>query len=66
MSRTPIKDRNFLTIDYIETMPDGWQKAADVRFRTLGYYDLSRDITQDANVRTLARGNVLTELIYGS
>lgn len=64
MSRTAIKDRNFRTLGYIETMPDGRQKALNANFRTLGYYDPHRDVTTDANFRTIAQGNVLSALIY--
>ncbi len=64
MSRTAIKDRNFRILGYIETMPDGRQKALYANFRTLGYYDPRRDVTTDANFRTIARGNVLSALIY--
>ncbi|MBL0404452.1 hypothetical protein JKG68_10775 [Microvirga aerilata] len=64
MSRTAIKDRNFRTLGYIETMPDGRQKALNANFRTLGYYDPRRDVTTDANFRTIAQGNVLSALIY--
>jgi hypothetical protein len=64
MSRETIKDKNFRTIGYVETMSDGKQKALDANFRTLGYYDPKRNVTQDANYRTVAQGNVLTGLIY--
>jgi hypothetical protein len=36
----------------------------DANLRTLGYYDPQRDITTDANLRTIAQGNVLSALIY--
>ena len=64
MSREAIKDKNFRTIGYIETMSDGKQKALDANFRTLGHYDPKRNVTQDASFRTLAQGNVLAGLIY--
>ncbi|QFI73968.1 hypothetical protein F8237_17070 [Bradyrhizobium betae] len=64
MSRQAIKDKNFRTIGYIDTMSDGKQKALDATFRTLGYFDPKRNITQDANFRTIAQGNVLAGLIY--
>jgi hypothetical protein len=64
MSREPIKDKNFRTIGYIETMSDGRQKALDGSFRTLGYYDPKRNVTQDASFRTIAQGNVLSALVY--
>jgi hypothetical protein len=49
MSRKAIKDRNFRVLGYIETMPDGRQKALNANFRTLGYYNPRRDATTDAN-----------------
>ncbi|KFG70907.1 hypothetical protein [Microvirga sp. BSC39] len=64
MGRKVIKDRNSRVLGYIETMPDGRQKALNANFRTLGYYDPRRDVTADANFRTLARGNVLSALVY--
>ncbi len=35
MSREAIKDKNFRTIGYIETMSDGKQKALDANFERL-------------------------------
>jgi hypothetical protein len=66
MSREAIKDTNFRTIGYIETMPDGKRKASDTNFRTLGYYDPKRNVTQDSNFRTIANGDVLSGLIYNT
>ena len=62
-----IKDSNgYLTLGYIETMPDGKQRALDKNgYATLGYYDPGRNVTLDANgYATLATGNVLSALIY--
>jgi hypothetical protein len=64
MSRETIKDRNFRVLGYIETMPDGRQKALNANFRTLGYYDPRRDITTDANLRAIVQENVLLALVY--
>lgn len=64
MSRQAIKDKQFRTIGYIETMNDGKQKALDAQFRTLGYFDPKRNVTQDAQFRTIANGNVLSGLIF--
>lgn len=66
MSRETIKDKNYRTLGYIETMPDGKKKAMDSNYRTLGYYDPKRNITQDSNYRTIAQGDVLSSLIFGS
>jgi hypothetical protein len=64
MSREAIKDRDHRTLGYIETMSDGRQRALSASYRTLGYYDPRRNITTDANFRTIARGNVLSALVY--
>jgi hypothetical protein len=63
MSRRAIKDRSHRILGYVETMSDGRQKALDVTFRTLGYYDPRRDVTQDASYRVISHGNVLAALI---
>jgi hypothetical protein len=64
MSREPIKDRNFRTIGYIESTPDGKRKAIDSNFRILGYYNPNRSVTLDTNFRVIANGDVLSGLIY--
>jgi hypothetical protein len=64
MSRKAIKDCNLRVLGYIETMPDGRQRAIAASFQTLGYYDPRRDVTTDASFRTLARGTVLSALVY--
>jgi len=64
VSRQAIQDKHFRTIGYIETMPDGKQKALDSHFKTLGYYDPKRNLTQDEHFRTIANGNVLSGLVY--
>lgn len=67
MSRQEIKAADGYTIlGYIETMPDGKQKAlAKVGYTTLGYFDAQRNATLDKDgYTTLATGNVLSGLIY--
>jgi hypothetical protein len=64
MSREAIKDKNYRTIGYIETMSDEKQKALDSNYRTLGYYDPKRNVTQDTSYRTIAQGNVLSSLVF--
>lgn len=64
MSREPIKDKNYKTLGYIETMNDGKQKALNANYKTLGFYNPKTNITQDANYRKIASGNVLSSLIY--
>lgn len=64
MSRETIRDKNLRTIGYIETQSDGKQKALDANLRTLGHYDPRSNETRDANLRMIAKGNVLAGLIY--
>jgi hypothetical protein len=64
MSHKAIRDRNFRILGHIETTPDGQERALDSRVKTLGHYDPRRNITTDANFRTIARGNVLSALVY--
>jgi len=63
MARQAIKDKNYRIIGYIETMPDGKRKAVDAGFRTLGFYDPKRNVTQDKNYQRIAEGDVLSALI---
>jgi hypothetical protein len=64
MGRETIKDRDYRTIGYVETTPDGKKKAIDVNFRTLGYYDPKRNITTDLDFHIIAQGDVLSALIF--
>lgn len=64
MSKTPIKNASYQTIGYIEELGGGKQKALDASYRTLGYYDPGSNSTKDASHRTIAKGNVLSGLIY--
>ncbi len=64
MARTPIKDRNHHTLGYIEDLGGGKQKALSASYHTLGYYDPGTNSTKDASHRTIAKGNVLSGLIY--
>ena len=64
MNRQPIKDRQFRTMGYIETLHDGKQKALSAQFRTLGHFDPKQNVTRDAQFRTIANGNVLSGLIF--
>ena len=63
MARQAIKDKNYRIIGYIETMPDGKRKAVDAGFRTLGFYDPKRNVTQDKNYQRISEGDVLSALI---
>jgi len=64
MSKTAIKNAINHTIGYIEDLGGGKQKALDASYRTLGYYDPTTNSTKDATHRTIAKGNVLSGLIY--
>jgi hypothetical protein len=64
MRRIANKDRKSHILGYIETVSDGRQKALYASLRTLGYYDPRRDVTMDANLRIIARGRVLSALVY--
>jgi hypothetical protein len=64
MSRIANKDRDSRILGYVETVSDGRQKALDANLRTLGYYNPRRDVTMDANLRVIARGRVLSALVY--
>jgi hypothetical protein len=63
MSKQEIKASDgYTTLGYIETMPDGKQKALDKDgYTTLGYYDTQRNATIAKDGYTkLATGNVLS------
>lgn len=62
--RQEVKDNNYRTLGWIETGSDGEQTAMDANYRTLGHYDPRTDETRDSNYRIIARGNVLSALIY--
>ena len=63
MSKETIRDRNDRVLGYIETMPNGRQKATDRNSRLLGWFDPERNVTTDASSRVLAKANVLSGLI---
>ncbi len=63
MARTTIRDqRNFIT-GYIEDTSDGGQRALDLGYRILGYYDPTGDRTRDTNLRIVGTCNQLMGLI---
>jgi hypothetical protein len=64
MCRIANKDRDSRILGYVETVSDERQKALDARLRTLGYYNPRRNVTMDANLRVIARGRVLSALVY--
>ncbi|WP_304219608.1 hypothetical protein, partial [Phenylobacterium aquaticum] len=63
MHRTPIKDRQYRTVGYVETDRHGRQRALNARYQTVGHFDPARNETRDARYRVVARGNVLSALI---
>lgn len=64
MGRETIRDNNNRTLGYIDNVAGGKLKATDASFRTLGYYDPRQNKTHDPSYRTIAKGNVLSALIY--
>ncbi len=63
MARTTIRDQRNFIIGYIEDTSDGGQRALDLGYRILGYYDPTGDRTRDTNLRLVGTGNQLTGLI---
>ena len=64
MKRDAIKDTTYRTIGYVETMPDGRQRALDAHYRPLGYFDPKQGVTRDTAYRPLSHGNVLASLVF--
>jgi hypothetical protein len=62
MSRKAIRDSRYRIIGYIETAPDGKQKATNAQYRIVGYFDPARNETKDCQYRIVGRGNVLASL----
>ena len=62
MSKEAIKDERFHIIGYIETMPDGKQKAEDAKFHIIGHYDPKTNVTTDERFHTIGHGNMLSAL----
>lgn len=65
MGRQPIRDGRYRIIGYIDTAPDGKQKALNAQYRIVGYFDPVRNETKDARYNIIARGNVLAALVVG-
>lgn len=63
--RAPIKDGQYRTVGYIETDRHGRQRALNARFQTVGHFDPTRNETRDFTYKVVARGNVLSALIWG-
>lgn len=64
MPRQPIRDRHSRLLGYIEERSDGTRAALDAHSRLLGRYDPRQDVTCDAHSRRIARGDVLSALIW--
>ncbi len=65
--KTPIKDFYNVIMGYIEVDPaTGDEIATDFYGKILGYYDKKLNITRDFYKKILARGNVLSGLIYNN
>lgn len=65
MSRVTIKNSQYQTVGYVETDRHGRQRALNARFQTVGHFDPARNETRDSTYRVVARGNVLSALIWG-
>jgi hypothetical protein len=64
VSTQEIRDPDDKLLGYIETLDDGRLQAADADYRLLGYFDPDQNETRDPDDRVLARGNILSALIY--
>lgn len=64
MGRETIRDNNNRTLGYIQDVAGGKLKAMDASLRTIAYYDPRSNKTHDPSYRTIAKGNVLSALIY--
>jgi len=63
LGRIAIRDGQYRIIGYIETAPDGKQKALNSHYRIVGYFDPVRNETKDATYRIVGRGNVMAALM---
>lgn len=63
MSRETLKDRNFLTIGFIDTKPNGDKVLMDKNFIIQGYYEAKMDLTKDRNFIVVGHGDILTSLL---
>jgi hypothetical protein len=64
MSDETIKDSSGKAIGFIRNTEQGGQQALNVDRQTLGFYDARNNITKDVNGRMIAKGNVVTGLIF--
>ena len=63
MARTTIRDQRGFIRGYIEDTSDGGQRALDLGYRILGYYDPTGDRTKDTGFRIVGICNQLVGLI---
>jgi hypothetical protein len=63
MARTAIRDQRNFIIGYIEDTSNGDQRALDIGYRIVGYYDAASDRTKDTGFRIVGMGNQLVGLI---
>ncbi|MHB8249592.1 MAG: hypothetical protein ACYDCX_12015 [Acidithiobacillus sp.] len=59
-----IKDNSGAVIGYVETLPGGKQIAKNKDFVVKGYYDPKTEITTDASLKPIGKGNLLSSLIF--
>ncbi|MBE6958996.1 MAG: hypothetical protein E7447_07605 [Ruminococcaceae bacterium] len=63
MERIPLKDARFRIIGYVDIAPNGDKTLRNERLQILGYYKKNLNITQDARLFTVGRGDILTSLL---
>ena len=63
--RETIRDRQYQPVGYVDTDRHGRQRGLNARFQTVGHFDPARNETRDATYKVVARGNVLSALIWG-
>lgn len=64
MSEQIIKDFYNRIVGYIDTQPNGDKIGKDFYRRIVGYYIKKDDVTKDFYRRIVARGDVLSALIF--
>lgn len=63
MQRIPLKDKDFITIAFLEIKDNGDKILKDKNFITLGFYFSDRDVTMNDNLITIGHGDILTSLL---
>ncbi len=66
MAEEIIKEFNGKIVGYIETKPNGDKIGKDFYRRIVGYYEKSSNTTKDFYRRVVAKGDVLSSLVWNS